>query len=73
MVRCDALEGKVIQTFSLYEDGPYGPEILIEFTDGTSFNSCLRSAVTLEAKLLQSSGGQSQVLKDFSTPASLNR
>ena len=73
MVQCDDLVGKVIQTFSLYEDGPYGPEILIEFTDGTSFNSCLRSAVTLEAKLLQSNGGQSQVLRDFSTPATLNR
>lgn len=68
MVRCDGLTGKTIQSFSLYEDGPYGPEIHIEFTDGTVFNSCLKTSQTLEAKLLRQSAGQSEVLEDFSTP-----
>ena len=35
MTRCDELVGKVIESFSLYEDGPDGPEILMEFTYGT--------------------------------------
>jgi hypothetical protein len=68
MVRCEALAGKIIQTFSLYEDGPYGPEISIEFTDGTVFNSCLKTASTLEAKLLRNTQGGSEVVEDFSTP-----
>ena len=70
MVRCETLAGKVIQTFSLYQDGPYGPEISIEFTDGTVFNSCLRTATTLEAKLLRNTQGGSEVVEDFSTPTS---
>ena len=68
MIRCDEFVGKVIQTFCLYEDGPYGPEIQIEFTDGTAFNSCVKTATTLEAKFLSSSEGQTKVLRDFSTP-----
>ena len=71
MIRCDDFVGKVVQTFSLYENGPYGPEIQIEFTDGTAFNTCLKSAVTLEARLIRNSGGHSEVLKDFSLPASV--
>ena len=68
MVRCEALAGKVVQTFSLHEDGPYGPEINIEFTDGTVFNSCLKTATTLEAKLLRNSEGTLQVEQELSTP-----
>ena len=51
MTRCDELIGKTIQSCSLYQDGPYGPEIQIEFTDGTAFNSCLKTSAALEAKL----------------------
>ena len=69
MIQCEEFVGKVVQTFSLFEDGPYGPEINIEFTDGTSFNSCVRTSVAMEAKLLRNSSGQSEVLKDFSPAA----
>ena len=65
MVRCEELVGKIIESFSFYEDGPYGPEILVEFTDGTLFNSCFRTSNLVEAKLLQKTDGGSEVLKDF--------
>lgn len=65
MIRCDELSGKVVQTLSLYEDGPYGPEIQIEFTDGTSFNSCVTTRSNFEAKLLRSSPSHSEVIKVF--------
>ena len=66
MTRCDELVGKTIRNCSLYENGPYGPEVLIEFTDGTIFNTCLKTSTTLEAKLLQKSGDEAQLLKEFS-------
>ena len=67
MTRCDELVGKVIESFSLYEDGPYGPEILVEFTDGTILNACLKTSSSLEAKLLRKVDGEADLVKDFST------
>ncbi len=67
MVRCDELVGKVVEIFLLYEDGPYGPEILVEFTDGTLFNSCVKTSTVIEAKLLRKTDAGSEFLKDFSS------
>ena len=65
MIRCDELVGKTIESCSLYREGPYGPEILIEFTDGTMFNSCLKTSICIEARLLQKTAAEAEVLKDF--------
>ena len=65
MTRCKELVGKVVESFSLYEDGPYGPEILIEFTDGTLFSSRLKTSSLLEAKLLEKRGSESEILTDL--------
>ena len=75
MTECTALAGKVIQRCSLSPDGPYGPEVLIEFTDGTVFNTCLKTSANLEAKLLRKSDDEAELVKDFSptlqTPMSI--
>ena len=65
MVQCDELVGKVVHAFSLFEDGPDGPEIQVQFTDGTVFHSCLNIRTFLEAKLLRNSASRSEVLHDF--------
>ncbi len=69
MVICEEFAGKTIEKFAIYEDGIDGPEISIEFTDGTVFTSCLKTATALEAKLTRNEGGHPRVLKDYSTPA----
>ena len=69
MTECPEIQGKIIQRCSLYHDGPYGPEVLIEFTDGTVFNTCLKTSATLEAKLLLKTGDEAELLKDFSPTA----
>ena len=68
MKRCEELIGNTVADFTLH-DGPYGPEVLIEFTDGTIFNACLRTSTKLEAKLLQKTSDEAEVLKDFSATA----
>ena len=65
MTNCDELVGKTVQSCALYEDGPYGPEILIEFTDGTLFSSCLKTSTAMEAKLMRKTGDEAETLKDF--------
>lgn len=65
MTRCDEVVGKDIEQCSLHDNGPYGPEILIEFTDGTVFNASLRTAMTLEVKLLRKTDDEAEVLMDL--------
>jgi hypothetical protein len=67
MMICKEFIGKVVTSFTIYEDGPDGPEICIEFTDGTVFSSCLKTSTTLEAKLTRDDGGRPLLVKDFST------
>ncbi len=72
MIECLELAGKTIRACTVYEDGSYGPEIHIEFTDGTSFFACLKAALSIEAKCLREDDGQPQVLRDY-TPAAIPR
>lgn len=67
MIECKELAGKVIRDCSIYEDGSDGPEVLIEFTDDTTFSVCLKTIVAVEAKCLRDDGGQPQVVKTFTS------
>jgi hypothetical protein len=69
MIECKELANKVIGVFAIYEDGQYGPEVHIEFTDGTAFSACLQNQVSIEAKHIARHGDQLHVLKDYSTIA----
>jgi len=68
MIECKELVGKVIRLCTLFEEGTHGPEIQMEFTDGTTFNVCLKNDISIEAKCMRDDGGQPQVLKDFTSP-----
>jgi hypothetical protein len=50
MIHCKELSDKVVRFVTIYEDGTYGPEVHIEFTDGTTFSACLKTNVSIEAK-----------------------
>ncbi len=69
MIECNDLAGKVIRSITLFETGSAGPEVSINFEDGSNFNVCLGVKMTLEAKWTHDDGGQPQVLKDYSAPA----
>jgi hypothetical protein len=67
MVVCHEFIGKTINNFTIYEDTIDGPEICIEFSDGTVFSSCLKTSTALEAKVTRNEGGHPRLLKDYST------
>ena len=69
MIECKELAGKVIRLFIIFEGGHYGPDIQIEFTDGTRFCACLKTAISIEATYSQDQGGQPDILRDYSSPA----
>ncbi len=61
MIQCSELAGKVIRDCTIYDDGGDGPEVVIEFTDDTTFSVCLKTSVTVEAKSIRDEGGQPQI------------
>jgi hypothetical protein len=52
MIHCKELSDKVVRLLTIYENGTYGPEVHIEFTDGTTFSACLKTNVSIEAKYI---------------------
>jgi hypothetical protein len=69
MIECKDLTGKVVRSVNLFENGSDGPEVSIDFEDGSNFNVCLGVRMTLEAKWTRDDGGQPTVLRDYTTPA----
>ena len=69
MTECKELADKVVRVLTIYEEATYGPEVHIEFTDGTCFSACLKNNVTLEAKYISDEGGQPVILRDYTSPA----
>ena len=69
MIECKDLAGKVVRAVTLFEDGRDGPEISIDFEDGSTFNACFGVRTSLEAKLTLDEGGQPQVLKNYTSLA----
>ncbi len=65
MVECKELVGKVIQKVTIYEDGDYGPEITIDFTDDTEFTFCVSNRPAIEAKFIRTTTGEPIVLRDY--------
>ena len=67
MIECKDLAGKIVRSVTLFEEGNDGPEVSIDFEDGSNFNVCLGVKMALEAKWTLDEGGQPKVLKDYST------
>jgi hypothetical protein len=65
MIDCKELSDKIVRQLTIYEDGTYGPEVHIAFTDGTSFSACLKTNVSIEAKYIHDQGGEPTVLCDY--------
>ena len=64
-VECTEVIGKEVCNLRIYADSGDGPEVQIEFTDGTSFNCCFNSRPTFEARLLRAGAGEPLVLRRF--------
>jgi hypothetical protein len=67
MIDCKDLAGKVIRSVTIFDEGDDGPEVSIDFEDGSNFNICFAVKTMLEAKWTLDEGGQPKVLKDYTT------
>jgi hypothetical protein len=66
MFECTGLENKVVRKVKIFDEPGTSPEVVIEFTDGTVFSACLRSAISVEAKCYRDEGGEPLILADYS-------
>jgi len=51
MIHCKDVAGKVVRSITLFEDGSDGPEVSIDFEDGSNFNACLGVKMTLGSEI----------------------
>jgi hypothetical protein len=66
MVTCKEPVGKTVASFTIYDEHADGPEICVEFTDGTVFSASMKTSTKIEAKLTCDEGGRPRLLKDYS-------
>jgi hypothetical protein len=64
-VECPEVVGKTVKSLRLYSTDKSDAEIMIEFTDGTTFSSSYESHSVLKASLIRTGIGTPEVLKDY--------
>ena len=64
-IECPELSGKTVQAVRIYKDAGDGTDVLIEFTDGTSFTCCHSNHSTVQASLYRGGVGTPQTIRDY--------
>jgi hypothetical protein len=65
IVECPELTGKVIRRLSLYQANVGEQEIMIDFTDGTSFSCAFEAHTSTKASLIRTGIGTPETLTVF--------
>jgi hypothetical protein len=65
IIDCTEVVGKTVSSFKLYPSDSGGAEIVIEFTDGTSFSSSYESHSVLKASLIRTGIAAPEVLRTY--------
>jgi hypothetical protein len=69
MFECRNLAGRSIRSLRVYETGPEGPEVSIDFEDGTNFSLTLATEHKLDCRLTRDEGGEPTLLDKYEVPA----
>jgi hypothetical protein len=65
IIDCPEVVGKTVRSFKLHATNCDSVEIMIEFTDGTSFSSAYESRAVHKAALIRTGVGTPEVLKTY--------
>ena len=65
VVDCPEAAGKTVKSLKLYSDESKIEEIILEFTDGTSFTASYECQVKTEAKLILTGTGAPELVKNY--------
>ena len=64
-IECSEIAGKTVRSLRLYEDPEEGCEMVIAFTDGTTFSCSIEHKLTLKSVLFRGGIGTPEILRDF--------
>ena len=64
-IDCPEIVGKVVKSLKLYPGHGNGPELLIDFEDGTSFSCTVENKPSVTASLIRGGVGGPNVLRDY--------
>lgn len=70
-MECKEVAAKTVRVLKIFENEGDGPEIHIEFTDGTIFSLTYRTNASVAAKLYRDEGGEPRVLHKYPLTARL--
>jgi len=65
VIKCAEVAGKTIRSLQLYSSASSLGEVVLEFTDGTTFTASCESQLTMKATLIRTGIGEPEVLKTF--------
>ena len=65
IVDCPEVVGKTVKSLKLHSSAAGDVEVMIDFTDGTSFSSSFESRSELKASLIRTGIGTPEVLKNY--------
>ena len=66
-IECPELSGKTILALRVLQSQADGDEVLIDFTDGTSFSCCLVTKSVVTASLFRPSAGTPEVIRSYTS------
>ncbi len=64
-VDCPEIIGKTVKSLKLYSTAGTLEEVVIEFTDGTSFTASCESHLTTKASLIRTGSAAPETLKSY--------
>jgi hypothetical protein len=64
-VECNEIAGKTICSLKVYEDPSQECEIVIEFTDGTTFSCAMEQRSSIKSVLFRGGVGTPEILRDY--------
>lgn len=66
-IECPELEGKIVGNLRIYNNSGDSHEVLIEFTDGTSFSCCFEVKASTKGSLFRGGVGTPEVLREYNS------
>jgi hypothetical protein len=64
-VECNEVVGKTVSSLKVYDDPSEDCEVVIEFTDGTTFSCAIEQRASMKSVLFRGSVGTPEILRDY--------
>ena len=65
LMECDEIAGKTVKSLKVYEDPSEDCEVVIEFTDGTTFSCAIEQRSSMKSVLFRGGVGTPEILRDY--------